>query len=213
MWFHEFFSGEWNGTGNGGANQETARPTCDNHDDGETLAIILCDHCGNLCADCDRFLHLHRKTKAHQRQVFKEEEDAIKVDLHEGCGRTKLFWLLALADSLTLKAMVEFRDGSGRQAGKSAGFGGASGGLAGGSANFSTCRFCLRQSSPDQPVMDSLCSDKECVENSKLACTKVHGCGHFCGGILNEEVCLPCLHGCSGKRIEYFYIVIFNFVD
>merc|ERR1719266_2837677 len=61
------------------------------------------------------FLHLHRKTKGHQRQVFKEEEDAIKVDLHEGCGRTKLFWLLALADSLTLKAMVEFRDGSGRQ--------------------------------------------------------------------------------------------------
>ena len=80
-----------------------SRPTCDNHDDGETLAIILCDHCGNLCADCDRFLHLHRKTKGHQRQVFKEEEDAIKVDLHEGCGRTKLFWLMALADSLTLK--------------------------------------------------------------------------------------------------------------
>ena len=72
------------------------RPTCDNHDDGETLAIILCDQCGNLCADCDRFLHLHRKTKGHQRQVFKEEEDAIKVDLHEGCGRTKLFWLMAL---------------------------------------------------------------------------------------------------------------------
>ena len=87
-----------------------SRPTCDNHDDGETLAIILCDQCGNLCADCDRFLHLHRKTKGHQRQVFKEEEDAIKVDLHEGCGRTKLFWLMALADSLTLKAMVEFRD-------------------------------------------------------------------------------------------------------
>ena len=44
-------------------------------------------------------------------QVFKEEEDAIKVDLHEGCGRTKLFWVMALADSQTLKAMVEFRDG------------------------------------------------------------------------------------------------------
>ena len=49
-------SGEWGGPGGGG--QE--RPTCDNHDDGETLAIILCDSCGNLCADCDRFLHLHR---------------------------------------------------------------------------------------------------------------------------------------------------------
>jgi E3 ubiquitin-protein ligase MYCBP2 len=63
-------SGEWNGgasNANGGAEATASRPTCDNHDDGETLAIILCDHCGNLCADCDRFLHLHRKTKAHQR--------------------------------------------------------------------------------------------------------------------------------------------------
>lgn len=45
------------------------RPTCDNHDDGETPAIIRCQVCGNLCADCDRFLHLSRKTRSHQRQV------------------------------------------------------------------------------------------------------------------------------------------------
>lgn len=43
--------------------------------------------------------------------MFKEEEEAIKVDLHEGCGRTKLFWVMALADSKALKAMVEFREG------------------------------------------------------------------------------------------------------
>ena len=48
-------------------------------------------------------------------QVFKEEEEAIKVDLHEGCGRTKLFWLMALADSKTMKAMVEFREHTGEQ--------------------------------------------------------------------------------------------------
>lgn len=42
-------------------------------------------------------------------QVCKEEEEAIRVDLHEGCGRTKLFWLLALADKATLQALVEFR--------------------------------------------------------------------------------------------------------
>lgn len=46
--------------------------------------------------------------------MFKEEEEAIKVDLHEGCGRTKLFWLMALADSKTMKAMVEFREQTGR---------------------------------------------------------------------------------------------------
>lgn len=44
---------------------------CDNHDDGETAAIILCNICGNLCTDCDRFLHLHRRTRSHQRQVSK----------------------------------------------------------------------------------------------------------------------------------------------
>jgi len=33
---------------------QTTRPFCDNHDDGETLAIISCDSCGNLCGDCDR---------------------------------------------------------------------------------------------------------------------------------------------------------------
>lgn len=44
--------------------------------------------------------------------MCKEEEDAIRVELHEGCGRTKLFWLLALADSRTLKAIIEFRDGN-----------------------------------------------------------------------------------------------------
>lgn len=47
----------------------------------------------------------------HVRQVCKEEEEAIRVDLHEGCGRMKLFWILVLADSQTLKALVEFRDG------------------------------------------------------------------------------------------------------
>lgn len=30
-----------------------------------------------------------------------------------------------------------------------------------------------------------------------MACTKLLNCGHMCGGVLNEEHCLPCLHGCS----------------
>ena len=102
--------------------------------------------------------------------------------------------------------MVEFRDGSGRQT-KVSNL--ATTGAAGGAPNFSTCRFCLRQSSPDHPVMDSLCSDKECVDYSKAACTKVHNCGHYCGGIKDEEVCLPCLHGCSGMDKSFFTITFF----
>ena len=31
------------------------------------------------------------------------------MNLHEGCGRIKLFWLMALADANTLKAVVEFK--------------------------------------------------------------------------------------------------------
>ena len=54
------------------------------------------------------------KKKRLLLQVFKEEEEAIKVDLHEGCGRIKLFWIMALADSKTLKAMIEFREGRGK---------------------------------------------------------------------------------------------------
>ena len=48
-----------------------------------------------------------------REQVFKEEEEAVKVELHEGCGRIKLYWTMALADFRTLKGMVEFREAGG----------------------------------------------------------------------------------------------------
>ncbi|XP_029559556.1 E3 ubiquitin-protein ligase MYCBP2 isoform X1 [Salmo trutta] len=170
-------SGRWMGK----EGQQKQIPMCDNHDDGETAAIILCNMCGNLCTDCDRFLHLHRRTRSHQRQVFKEEEEAIKVDLHEGCGRTKLFWLMALADSKTMKAMVEFREHSGKPA----------------SSSSDACRFCGTRNGTELSAMGSVCSDPDCQEYTKLACSKTQACGHLCGGVRNEKSCLPCLHGCN----------------
>ncbi|XP_041440248.1 E3 ubiquitin-protein ligase MYCBP2 isoform X6 [Xenopus laevis] len=170
-------SGRWMGKDG----QQKQMPMCDNHDDGETAAIILCNACGNLCTDCDRFLHLHRRTKSHQRQVFKEEEEAIKVDLHEGCGRTKLFWLMALADSKTMKAMVEFREQTGKPA----------------SSSSETCRFCGSRNGTELSAVGSVCSDADCQEYAKTACCKTHSCGHPCGGVKNEDHCLPCLHGCD----------------
>ncbi|XP_062389671.1 E3 ubiquitin-protein ligase MYCBP2 isoform X1 [Sardina pilchardus] len=169
-------SGRWMGKDG----QQKQMPMCDNHDDGETAAIILCNMCGNLCTDCDRFLHLHRRTRSHQRQVFKEEEEAIKVDLHEGCGRTKLFWLMALADSKTMKAMVEFREHTGKPASSS-----------------DACRFCGTRNGTELSSVGSVCSDLDCQEYAKMACSKTHPCGHPCGGVKNEELCLPCLHGCD----------------
>uniref|UniRef100_A0A671LHM8 E3 ubiquitin-protein ligase MYCBP2 n=1 Tax=Sinocyclocheilus anshuiensis TaxID=1608454 RepID=A0A671LHM8_9TELE len=170
-------SGRWMGKDG----QQKQMPMCDNHDDGETAAIILCNACGNLCTDCDRFLHLHRRTRTHQRQVFKEEEEAIKVDLHEGCGRTKLFWLMALADSKTMKAMVEFREHTGKPA----------------SSSSDVCRFCGTRNGTELSAVGSVCSDQDCQEYAKLACSKTHLCGHPCGGVKNEELCLPCLHSCD----------------
>ncbi|KAJ8975748.1 hypothetical protein NQ317_015370 [Molorchus minor] len=170
-------SGQWSQTDGQPA---LPRPTCNNHDDGETVAVIQCNGCGNLCADCDRYLHLHRKTRDHQRQVCKEEEEAIKVELHEGCGRTKLFWLLALADPRTLKALVEFREGRTRTRGV---------GISG------ICRFCGATGT-------QVCSPLAMFvlimnEYGRTACTKLLSCGHMCGGVLGETKCLPCLHGCS----------------
>ncbi|XP_044762914.1 E3 ubiquitin-protein ligase MYCBP2 [Coccinella septempunctata] len=174
-------SGQWT---NPEGQPAPPRPTCTNHDDGETNAVIQCSACGNLCADCDRFLHLHRKTRHHQRQVCKEEEEAIKVELHEGCGRIKLFWLLALADARTLKALIEYREGGTRTRGA-----GTSG----------VCRFCGATGTSGLLAIGNVCADQECQEYSKTACTKLLNCGHMCGGILDEEKCLPCLHGCSNE--------------
>ncbi|XP_048243746.1 E3 ubiquitin-protein ligase MYCBP2-like isoform X7 [Haliotis rufescens] len=176
-------SGEWVASPDGQHGQP--RPTCDNHDDGVTPAIILCSECGNLCADCDRYLHLHHRTRTHQRQVFKEEEEAIKVDLHEGCGRTKLFWVMALADSKTLKAMVEFREGKVSNTA---------------TVGPGTCRFCGTTSNTGMLAIGNVCSDPDCQEHARNACTQVLSCGHPCCGIKNEEPCLPCLRGCQSAN-------------
>ncbi|RWS17339.1 E3 ubiquitin-protein ligase MYCBP2-like isoform X4 [Dinothrombium tinctorium] len=181
---------------NGNQPQQPSRPCCDNHDDNETLAIILCTTCGNLCGDCDRYLHLHRKTRTHQRQIFKEEEEAIKVDLHEGCGRTKLFWLMALADSKTLKAMVEFRGESNRTKLAITCPSNVSGPVTG------ICRFCGATGTSGLLAIGNVCGDGECQEHARNVCEKTLNCGHPCNGVKNESPCLPCLHGCSKAELK-----------
>ncbi|XP_062536745.1 E3 ubiquitin-protein ligase highwire-like [Armigeres subalbatus] len=160
--------------------QSESRPLCSNHDDDVTYAMIICSLCGSLCSDCDRFLHLNRKTRNHYRTVCKEEEEAIRVELHESCGRAKLFWLLALVDSKTLKGMLEFRNGSNT--------------LVCDPPNaIGVCRFCGVTGSTGLLAVGNVCVDQQCQEYAASACAKVHNCGHLCGGIINEEKCLPCL--------------------
>ncbi|XP_046440285.1 E3 ubiquitin-protein ligase MYCBP2-like isoform X2 [Daphnia pulex] len=186
------------------------KPQCNNHDDGETGAQIVCSDCGPLCIDCDRVLHLSRKFRSHQRQVCKEEEEAIKVDVHEGCGRVKLFWILALSDARNLKSLVEFRHGvttavsSVYVTAATNESGNYHGSLIGGVGASSSCRYCSSAISPssaslfdDQTI--NVCSEPDCVEYSRNACLKTLGCGHPCGGVRGESECLPCLFRCSGS--------------
>lgn len=60
------------------------------------------------------------------------------------------------------------------------------------------CRFCGSTNTTDLLSLGSVCSNEDCQRFANEACTKVLECGHFCCGILNETVCLPCLHGCAG---------------
>ena len=60
-------TGRWSNVASSSA---VGSPTCDNHDDGETPATILCTSgCGSLCTECDRVLHLSRRSRLHHRQV------------------------------------------------------------------------------------------------------------------------------------------------
>ena len=94
-------------------------------------------------------------------QVFKEEQEAIKVDQHEGCGRAKLFWVMCLADAKTHKAMVEFRETS--KAGGASG--GGAGGVVGGSG---VCRFCGSSGALPLPALGNVCQDPDCQVRKNL---------------------------------------------
>lgn len=122
--------------------------------------------------------------------MCKEEEEAIRVELHESCGRTKLFWLLALADSRTLKAVIEFRDGNNAF-------------ISGPSSSTGRCRFCGVVGDSGLLAMGNICADAQCQEHATNICMKTKVCGHACGGVTNEQRCLPCLEvSCHKKENE-----------
>ena len=58
---------------------------------------------------------------------------------------------------------------------------------------YTTGPYTTRFKSPTNVLLHLRCLQ----EYSKLACCKTHPCGHPCGGVKNEEACLPCLHGCD----------------
>ena len=153
---------------------------CVNHDDDKTTAVVECDNCGMLCAQCDLYLHLPRAKRDHKRVLFKEEEEAMKVDIHEGCGRTKLYWLMAMVDTNSLKSMAEFRAHHGHA-----------------DPGCGVCRFCDTSGASELLGLGFVCDDSDCQERAKNACRGSLPCSHMCGGVKEETEHLPCLHGCQ----------------
>ena len=110
------------------------------------------------------------------------------MDLHEGCGRLKLFWLMALSDAPSLKSMVEFRWRAEPQHASPAG---------------GQCRFCGGPAgSSGGPLEPAVCEEPECAGHQRAACQRLLACGHPCGGVRDEPRCLPCLRGCGGARLR-----------
>uniref|UniRef100_A0A915ATT0 RCR-type E3 ubiquitin transferase n=8 Tax=Parascaris univalens TaxID=6257 RepID=A0A915ATT0_PARUN len=177
-------------------------PLCDNHDDGRTLAQIYCEVCKcALCRDCFTVLHLNKRNRSHEVQVVGSASGCPQVDIHEGCTRFRLSNLLVLFHSSTLNGMVEFSVGDSKglfpvNVSSSRNF------LSSQSSspyqtptNVATrCRFCANQLRNDIQLIGGVCEHEECVQLASSACAKMLSCGHLCGGIADENVCMPCLN-------------------
>jgi hypothetical protein len=185
--------------------------SCDNHDDGVTEATFTCSTCDeNLCADCDRVMHLPKSKRGHRRMAI--ISDALTVDAKEGCARIKLSTIFVVLDMAKCKVLVQLRQVSrGIDYILSLSFTFSSSNLLknlffyqGEQASSATCRFCgasLIGDSPqhvaDSPALQAVCGAKECMEKATLSCGRIHKCGHICHGVSGENLCLPCLHGCK----------------
>lgn len=59
------------------------------------------------------------------------------------------------------------------------------------------CRFCDDKISGNTfcalPCFKDVCTKADCRAEMKRVCTKLHDCGHPCGGFAHEPECLPCL--------------------
>ncbi|VDM40401.1 unnamed protein product [Toxocara canis] len=177
-------------------------PLCDNHDDGRTLAQIYCEVCKcSLCRECFTVLHLNKRNRTHEVQIVGSASGCPQVDIHEGCTRFRLPNLLVLFHSSTLNGMVEFSMSDSR--GLFPVNVSSSRNLLSSqtSSSYQTpnnvairCRFCANQLKGDAQIIGGVCEHEECVLLASSACNKMLSCGHLCGGILDENICMPCLN-------------------
>ncbi len=78
--------------------------------------MVLCEACAPeegglaLCSECDRCLHLPRSKRSHRRQVVREQQEAVRLECHEGCSRVRMHGLMMIVDRANLKAVVECKE-------------------------------------------------------------------------------------------------------
>ncbi|CAL2043031.1 unnamed protein product [Caenorhabditis brenneri] len=176
--------------------QEDEEPVslCENHDDGHTIAQVFCVDCDvALCKECFTVMHLHKKNRNHGVKNLVQQGAQHDINIHQGCARMKFLNFLILFHGEALNGMVEVAADSlfpisttsiqpAMQ--DSAAFLGV---------HPMTCRFCGNHVPIDDQNLDGTCTHEDCVNYAKTACQVMHTCNHFCGGIRNEENCLPCL--------------------
>jgi len=83
------------------------------------------------------------------------------------------------------------------------------------------CRFCHQdltvetrsRIAPTSPAVEHVCNAPECEEKARKICHRVKDCGHFCGGVCDEEKCLPCYQGCDGVHLDSELVCPACYVD
>ncbi|ULT86357.1 hypothetical protein L3Y34_006204 [Caenorhabditis briggsae] len=167
---------------------------CENHDDGHTVAQVFCVDCDvALCKECFTVMHLHKKNRNHGVKNLVQASAQHDINIHQGCARMKFLNFLILFHGEALNGMVEVAADTLFPTSTTSIQPAMQDSASYLGAQPMTCRFCGNHVSITEQNLDGTCTHEDCVNYAKTACQVMHNCNHFCGGIRNEEDCLPCL--------------------
>ncbi|EFO87594.1 CRE-RPM-1 protein [Caenorhabditis remanei] len=167
---------------------------CENHDDGHTVAQVFCVDCDvALCKECFTVMHLHKKNRNHGVKNLVQSSAQHDINIHQGCARMKFLNFLILFHGEALNGMVEVAADTLFPSSTSSIQPAMQDSAAFLGVHPMTCRFCGNHVPIEEQNLDGTCTHDDCVNYAKTACQVMHTCNHFCGGIRNEEDCLPCI--------------------
>uniref|UniRef100_A0A0K0FMZ6 RCR-type E3 ubiquitin transferase n=1 Tax=Strongyloides venezuelensis TaxID=75913 RepID=A0A0K0FMZ6_STRVS len=197
-------------------------PFCENHDDCETRASLICCDCDEmkLCKTCFKTLHLSKKKRGHSvitlvstsldgdennMDESQNSSNRVSVEVHEGSIRLKIEnKFLLLVNNKRLKGILELyeiknnmvNDIENSTYNEDGGIHHALNRLKifDNPILYTSCRFCEGPLQTETEKLNGVCYEDECQKYRGNVCKKIHhNCGHFCNGIAGEKECLPCL--------------------